>query len=664
MTFAAPQPWVRRPSNGVATICMILMAVAAGLGASRATSDIGSPVKTGVETKTKVKSSHVEAHTTTFASPSVESHAATAAHARFHATPKLNRAGRDPLFVDTDSPIKVTPSWSLCDGSCCEPLHRNRTCAFGGILFRPPNSFIYFADDPSATNRSSLSTFLSPRFTGGRTLGLKSHGLWEPEIAPLSAAGNITRVITSPLFIGGGLHRNPGHNMLDCVYPTMVSIFRLRDAAFKSQHHLALSSLPTPAGDFTYLYFDEPWCCKGDKERFNRGTRERNFTETVVGRVLDLLELRKMCPGSGCLVKSAFVGIGHMGMCMVDEQNVMGGARVNRSLWEYRQRVLARYGLSDLTNQTKTRLPPTMDNASASQARFEPPLVLFIETKRIFTNFRAVAASVENSSSAKTMVVRWEGMSFPEQLALLQKTAVHVTGVGTGQMNVFFLPAGSVALGLGWRNNYSFKRIHYFDPVLTSLDHVSVMYYPSYDESELGSPAEKSVTLNVSKSTSLILSALKKYETGFEIPVRLSDNANDYERAYEYLSQLSGGVSHMQRTGDTPWEWRTQKCLSNNVETLLFTRECGWKQWIPQVLDRYKLGPAICNPEIGATAMCSAGKHPARNGLSAKKDRTRDRQGERERTRTERQGAAVWSEVQFPCPPGEREGDQSSVDPL
>jgi hypothetical protein len=451
---------------------------------------------------------------------------------------------------------------------------------------------------------------MHPRFNGGKTVGRESHGKWEPEIESLQSAVNVTRVIVSPLYIGGGLHSNPGHNMLEHVYPVMTSLLRLRAAAEKVQDRQALSALPTEDGDFTFLYYDEPWCCKGDTTRFNRGTRQRNFTATFAGRVVDLLELQSMCPGSGCLVKSAFVGIGHMGMTMVDEDNVMGGARVDRSLWKYRKRILARYGV-----QAKEDRP-------ILKSTVEPPLVLFIETKRKVTNLHAVATSVASSSNANTLVVRWEGMPFREQLALLQKTAVHVTGVGTGQMNVFFLGQGSVALGLGWRNSYSFKRIHYFDPILTSLDHVSVMYYPSYDISELtGTASVESVTLNVTKATSLILKALDRHATGFEIPVRFNANANEYDRAYEYLSQLSGGLSHMHRTGDRPWHWGDRKsCETNNAEFLLFSKECGWKEWIPQVLARFKIGPAICDPKIGATAMCnSSSELPFRRGLSRRR---------------------------------------------
>ena len=487
-------------------------------------------------------------------------------------------------------------SWSFCDGSCCQPLRRNRTCAFGNLIFQPPSSFFYIVDDPSTVDNTTWCAYLNNRFQGGLNTTKESHSLWAPQAAPLSLAKEVTRVIDSPVFLGAYLYANPGHNMLDAVYPSIVSLLRLRAAALASGAKHVFEALPDMHEDFTYLIFDESWFRRQklmNKKvfRFHRNTTERNFAETVAGRCIDLQELQQKCPYPGCRLRVVFAGVGHQGMSMVTERNVFGGAQVHRSLFQYRKRILDRYHVNS----------PRYQNAT--YRKHKQPSILFIETKRVVTNYREVAASVGRISNARTAVVKWDGMSFKEQLELISNTDIHVTGVGTGQMNVFLLPPGAVALGLGWRDDFSYNHVHFFDAILTSLDHVSVVYYPSYGPEEL--QGTRSVTLNVSKATGMVMQALARFLEGFEIPISLDDNANDYDRAYAYLFELSGGLSHMKRTGDEAWPVPPGgSCVINNPESLLFHKSCGWSEHIPEVLKRYPIGPAECRPPI-MQAMCT-----------------------------------------------------------
>lgn len=50
----------------------------------------------------------------------------------------------------------------------------------------------------------------------------------------------------------------------------------------------------------------------------------------------------------------------------------------------------------------------------------------------------------------------------------------------------------------------------------------------------------------------IVHEALALHARGFPIPVAPEDNANDYDSAYAELSSLTGGWSHMARTGDRP----------------------------------------------------------------------------------------------------------------
>jgi hypothetical protein len=523
----------------------------------------------------------------------------------------LNDAATLDAVKIAGSPLNLAKSWSLCDGPCCEPLQRNRTCAFGNLIFSPPSSFLYISDDPSTVDNTTWCAYLNNRFHGGLNTTKEAHSLWAPQAAPLLAAKGITRVIESPVFLGAYLYSNPGHNMLDAVYPSLVSLLRLRAAASASGAQHVLEALPEPHENFTYLIYDESWYRRkkilhNQFLPYHRNTKEREFVETIAGRCIDLEELTRLCPYPGCRLRTLFAGVGHQGMSMVTERNIFGGAQVYRSLFAYRKRILDRYHVHS---------PRLLSVAHRESKR---PFILFIETKRLVTNYQEVAASVARNSNARTAVIKWDGMSFKEQLELISKTDVHVTGVGTGQMNVFLLPPGAVALGLGWRDDFSYNHIHYFDAILASLDHVSVLYYPSYGPEEL--EGTRAVTLNVSKATSMVLAALQRFRKGFNIPIPFEENANDYDRAYSYLFDLSNGLSHMKRTGDEPWPVPLGgSCVINNPESLLFHKSCGWRHHIPEVLERYPIGPAECRPPI-AMAMCV-------NGTSRKKAPSSREQG-------------------------------------
>ena len=55
----------------------------------------------------------------------------------------------------------------------------------------------------------------------------------------------------------------------------------------------------------------------------------------------------------------------------------------------------------------------------------------------------------------------------------MNSAAVQASGVGSAQINHFLLPAGAVAVCLGWRDTRAKRGIQYFDAhIIRSLDHV------------------------------------------------------------------------------------------------------------------------------------------------------------------------------------------------
>lgn len=147
-----------------------------------------------------------------------------------------------------------------CVDQCCsQPLHRNRTCAFGNLLFRPPHHLFVVTDEPY--DPSQHATYLHNRYAPGGTIPPHLHSLLQMRSASRASAANVTKVIKSPLYIGADLHGNVGHLMLDSVFPLLPNLLRLRaslQAAGSAEAHelhervgappLLLSHWPAPAG--------------------------------------------------------------------------------------------------------------------------------------------------------------------------------------------------------------------------------------------------------------------------------------------------------------------------------------------------------------------------------------------------------------------------------
>lgn len=139
--------------------------------------------------------------------------------------------------------------------------------------------------------------------------------------------------------------------------------------------------------------------------------------------------------------------------------------------------------------------------------------------------------------------------------------------------------------------------------ILTSLDHVRVVYYPSYTKSELGH-STSSVTLDVPKAVGVVKEALGIYQAGYDVPVPPELNSNRYDRAFLALVRESNHEALMQRTGDYNWADRSipANCytMGNGVEKLLWgrngdregrgtTSQCNWYKPVSKIIQEYGL---------------------------------------------------------------------------
>ena len=348
------------------------------------------------------------------------------------------------LKLSTREPTRWSSS-RLCDGPCCSmPLHRNRTCAFRDLLFVPPNRFVYLSD--KKLDPATHGTFLHNRFSDGSQTGTGRRGYFAPEVGSPDLAARVTKVIESPVYIGADIHSNIAHLMLDSVFPSVISLLRLNAKALGAHRNISLPDAVT--GSFTFLVYDAPGL-----NNWHRGRKERTWTEQLAGGgVVDVVELAQACPSPGCIIRSAWAGAGHVGLCGVDAQNIMGGSRQHRALFRFRHRIFNNWGVA--------HGPPTPAERGADGGL---PTVLVVQSKRIVTNLNLFVNAINAAGVASARLIKWETMSFKDQLSAMRNAAVQVSGVGSAQINQFLLPRGAVAVCLGWRNENAKHGIHYFD---------------------------------------------------------------------------------------------------------------------------------------------------------------------------------------------------------
>jgi len=414
----------------------------------------------------------------------------------------------------------------------------------------------------------------------------------------MSAAG--AKIMSAPLYIGGDLHGNVGHNMLDSVFPAISNLARLHAALAadaEGSSKLATSLPDVRTGNFTYLLIDPPPCCPG----WHRGKKERAWTGQLSGGIIDLDELASACPPPGCLIRTAWVGAGHVGLCAVDDRNIISGSREHRALFRFRERIYLRWGVSPtplprapgggvLAAAAASAADSAMAQVHGSGLSAALPLVLVVQTKRIVSNLASLVELITATGTARAQLIKWETMSFAEQLAAMRSAAVQVSGVGSAQINHFLLPQGSVAVCLGWRDELARSGIHYFDHhVLRSMDHVRTVYYPSYSLRERAKP--KAITLDLDKAMRVIGDALAIYRKGFSTPLPADANANHFDHAYEELNRLTASVVTQMRTNDYDWRRPAPRgCTNmNGIEEVLWDpsagrKPCPWQQHVPKLL--------------------------------------------------------------------------------
>jgi len=172
--------------------------------------------------------------------------------------------------------------------------------------------------------------------------------------------------------------------------------------------------------------------------------------------------------GVPCLV----AGVGGRGIGVTNREGVaeVGSLPGLDPVKMFRDRMYVRHGLH----------PPE------PQRSISGGYITVVESKRELSAADAAAALAAQTLGMELRTVRWEELTFVEQLQVCASTAVLVVGVGTVRVNSFLLPEGAVEVQTCTPANWALpSRRFCFDAHLgTLMSHVHVVHLSGYSADE------------------------------------------------------------------------------------------------------------------------------------------------------------------------------------
>jgi hypothetical protein len=149
------------------------------------------------------------------------------------------------------------------------------------------------------------------------------------------------------------------------------------------------------------------------------------------------------------------IGNGGKGLSILHPNLIPGKTEMNDPVYIFSLRFHKRFGTSNIKREN---------------------LVTIVEQKR------KLAIKIPESSIGWNIIrLRWEHMTFLQQLVMLKKTSILVVGVGTARSNSFLLSKGSVEVQTGHVSKNKNNRIYFYDSHFSSfLDHISVICPKQY----------------------------------------------------------------------------------------------------------------------------------------------------------------------------------------
>lgn len=331
------------------------------------------------------------------------------------------------IYATTNSYAKIKDELSrsaletrvVCDnGSCCDGIYINRSCAWTNLYFYQKHFYAFLVNSSSIDYKNHAVASGIRQFPQQ----LNVHPVFMPSIKLFERAEALNAFSVSfqsptkqeqvvHLIFSGGGHGNPAHAILDEVYSLWLCVCKFK---LENTSRLVAISLDTGLTDYA-----DP-------------------VNVEISRMFlgDMIFVKHMDPGAAYRFDLVLAGVGQMGLSTPGTDYVTPGRSFD-ALKKLRNRFFRVYG----------HPPPIV---RASSYRLDPLFVLLIPNRRGSNGVLSQnMVSLVSTAGFQTAYLDFNQVSYKDRLLLYRQTDIMVTGVGTGATNGVFLSDGAVLINLG-----------------------------------------------------------------------------------------------------------------------------------------------------------------------------------------------------------------------
>ena len=387
----------------------------------------------------------------------------------------------------------------------------NRTCLFTNVLLRKnlnsgewQFSAIAAKGNVSASNGEQVLPVSSEPLYNHNRWALGSAFRLDTESSEIETGYNRTAhaIDDRCLVLVEEHHTNPGHLLWDSMYPSWAALLAVQpDVALDAKRKFQwITVKPVDRSE----HDDGGWTF-GLLQNFS-GYPVLSVDEltksAVQGSITDDTEIQVNClvagvSGRGIAVVGAKgaveLGSGPPPSYYTDAETKTtqkSGDALLDPVLAFRDRMYRTYGLSP----PKSIREDILDASNSFGATLVSGMsITIVESKRKLLGVAEAAAPIAEKHGMNLTVIRWEDMSFRQQMEICAKTAVLIVGVGTVRTNSFLLPVGAVEVQtcqplsdseVDANVTAGLRRTCFDSHIGTLLSHVRVVHPQDYSEEE------------------------------------------------------------------------------------------------------------------------------------------------------------------------------------
>ena len=378
----------------------------------------------------------------------------------------------------------------------------NRTCLFTNVLLRRnlssgewKFSAIAAKENVRASNEERVPPVTTEPLFNHNRWALGSVFRLDTESGEIETGSNCTTHVIDDrcLVLVEEHHTNPGHLLWDSMYPSWAALLAVQPkvALDAKQKFQWITVKPVDQSENN----DGGWALKllQNFSSFPVLSVEELAKSAVEGSTNEDIEIQVNClvagvSGRGIAVVGANgaveLGAGPPPSYYKDTESEIA---LLDPVLAFRDRMYRTHGLSP----PKAIRRATIDASDTSSAatHVSGMRLTIVESKRTLLGVADAAGPIAEKHGMNLTVIRWEDMSFREQMEICANTAILIVGVGTVRTNSFLLPEHAVEVQTCQPLSDSevdagLRRTCFDSHIGTLLSHVRVVHPQDYSEEE------------------------------------------------------------------------------------------------------------------------------------------------------------------------------------